>query len=177
MSASTLKSSQLRDVLIWLIRGTGAVIATLAAAVVLYFFGLCIIDAFQGKTGPLGWIGVLLAILITTVVMGLFFKVGWDMFRKLDLNAVANFAIISAVLVAIAFYSSLPPLPPQVVINYFGDNPFFHPFRDQVDHPANPSYRAVLSYLVCFIFYKLIKAYLLQNLGLAARSQEHVSEP
>ena len=152
--------------LLWLIRGTGIFIAGLAATIAIYFLGHCIVGAFRGETGTLGWIGVLLVILITTVVMGLFFKIGCDMFRRLDVNTVANFAFTFSILISVAFYHSLPAHPPQVVIDYFGNNPFFVPFRDQGSHPANPSYRAVLSYLVCFIFYKLIKAYLLQTLDL-----------
>src|ERR1700692_3929987 len=79
-------------VLIWLIRGTGALIAGASAIATIYFMCGIIGDATRGRMGSLGWVGVPIVILIVAVVLGLFFKIGYEMFRILNAITVANFA-------------------------------------------------------------------------------------
>jgi hypothetical protein len=59
----------------------------------------------------------------------------------------------------------LPPHLPKVINDYYAGNAFLAPFVDQGEH-SGPTYRAALSYIAFFIFYKLIKASLLKILNL-----------
>lgn len=112
------------------------------------------------------WFGLFFIPLTLAIILGLLFKVGNAMFRQVTTKTVADFAFTWSILIAVTFYHSLSQRLPKVVIDYFGNNPFFYPFRDQPAHPANPSYRAILAYIACYLFYKLIKAYLMQVLEL-----------
>ena len=87
------------------------------------------------------------------------------MWLRVDTTSVANFAFVLAMLLALGWYHLLPANLPKAVIDYFGDNPFFAPFREA---NPNPSYRAALSYLAFFGFYKLIKAFVVEKLRLDA---------
>jgi hypothetical protein len=146
-------------VLIYLIRGTGACITAVTALFALYLSIRCVIDAFRGEMGTAGWPGILFAVTVIVSVMGLISYVGYGMWLRVDESVLANFAFVFAFLLAVVWYHLLPTNLPRVIIDYFGNNPFFVPFRGS---NPNPSYRAALSYLAFFLFYKLIRAYLFQ---------------
>jgi len=158
-------AAQSHRALIYLIRGTGASVAGVMALAAIYFSILCVIGAVQGGMGALGWPGVFIAIAIITGVLGLISYVGYGMWLRVDTISVANFAFVFAMLLAVGWYHLLPANLPKAVIEYFWDNPFFYPFREP---NPNPSYRALLSYFAFFLFYKLIKACVVEKLRLNA---------
>jgi hypothetical protein len=151
--------------LIYLIRGTGVLVASAAALAAIYFSLHCFLDALRGEMGTLGWPGVFIAIGIIAGVLGVISHAGYGMWLWVDTTSVANFAFVFAMLLAVGWYHLLPANLPKAVIDYFGDNPFFAPFRES---NPNPSYKAALSYLAFFVFYKLIKAFVVQKLRMNA---------
>jgi hypothetical protein len=175
MPSTALPSSRPHAALIWLIRGAGALLAAIATLTAISYISYMVITAVRNGTGNLGWWGVLAAALVIAVLLGLIAKTGYDMFSKLNGITVTNFSFLFAALVALAWYHSLPTHLSKAMLDYFRSNPFLIPFADS--HGVTD--RSVVSYLAFFLFYKLIKAYLLQVLDLdpAQSSQKLLSPP
>jgi hypothetical protein len=145
----------------WMIRGTGALIALVSVvALGIMLFGV-ISEAIRnhGATLPLALIVLLL---VGGVLMTIFSR-GMRMWQKANESTDADFASVFALLLAVAWYHLLPVNLPKVVIDYFGNNPFFAPFRPG---QTGTSYRSILSFLAFYLFYRLIKAYLVQVFNL-----------
>jgi len=163
MPADTIPTSRLHSALSWLIRGTGASLAIGSMIAMVCFVGGMIIGAIRGETGTLGWIGAAIAILFVASFLGLVFKRGYNMFRKINAMTVADFSSVFALLLAMAWYHLLPPHLPQVIADFCARNAFLAPFSEQ---GRGLTYRGVFSFIAFFVFYKLIKAYLMQALDL-----------
>lgn len=162
-SAGAVPPAQRHLALIWLIRGTGALIALCSAiiafGIVAYQFERPDVDSWISRI--VCSVGVFLFVLL----FGFISKRGCDMSRKLNPITLADFSSVFALFVAVDWYQFLPPHLPKAVVDYFGSNPFFYPFDEQRS-PGGLTYRAALSYVAFFIFYKLIKASLLKILDL-----------
>lgn len=165
MSDPASPSSRSHAALVWLIRGTGALVAipsivfALGSVIVLPFFIIGTV-----RTGG-GWMEVGLMsglMLVGLLFYGVLAKVGYDMFRKVNGTTISNFAFIFSVLVARTLYYFLPVNYPRFVGDYVGNNPFF----EQGDGPGI-TYRVTLGFIVFLLFYNLIKPYLLRTLGLS----------
>jgi hypothetical protein len=149
------ESARRHFALVWLIRGTGVLLA-LCSAITAF-----IIVAGQFERPDIhSWASRILCsvgVACFVLVFGIISKIGCDMFRNLNTTTLANFSFTFAVLLATAWYHLLPPHLPKSIADYFASN-----------SPFVEDYRRFLSYIAFFLFYKLIKAYLMQNLGLNA---------
>jgi fumarate reductase subunit D len=174
MSDSAPQPSQSHAVLIWLIRGT-CVITAIFLAIFLLMIMVALPLGAIGKTiadvsNPWAYrITMAFSALTMVLLYGLIIKkVYCDNFRKniwnVNGDTVANFSIIFALLLAVDWYHLLPPHLPKVINDHL-----WIIFRDSSDK-VGPSYRYWWSFLAFFIFHKLIKACLLQNLGLNPRN-------
>jgi hypothetical protein len=142
MPATAFQPSQPHAALIWLIRGTGALIA-LCSTIIAF-----LVVAYQFKRPDIdGFISILFVLLL-----GFISKRGYDMFRRVDAATVSTFAFISAIIVAIAFYHILPEKIPQIVTDHIGGFLFMH--------------RSTVAVIAFFGFNKVIKAFLLRILEL-----------
>lgn len=159
MSGSAPQTAQSHAALIWLIRGTGAFIAGASAIAAVYFVCGIIIGAIRGQVGSLGPI----PILIVLIFFGIISKSGYYIFRNVNTTTVANFSFIFALLWAIDWHHFLPPRLPKGMADYCRHNPFLIPFANE---GPGPTYRYWLCLLAFYIFYKLIKAYLMRVLDL-----------
>lgn len=161
--------------LIWLIRGTYVITAIFAAILLLAIMvalpmgavGETITDASNSWAFRITMaFAVLTTILLFGLIMKKVFYEGFRKdFRKVNTDSVANFSSIFALLLAIDWYLVLPPHLPKAIVDYFGSNPFFYPFDEQRS-PGGPTYRGMLSFVAFYIFFRLIKAYLMHILDL-----------
>ena len=149
----------------WLIRWTGALLAVASTGMAIFL--LCAIVIRQVSEGLFRW-EILLAILMAVLFCGFFAfaaKRGYDMFRKLNTVIVADFSFVFALVVAVGWSNSLPLLLPKAIAEYCAGNAFFYPFLKQ---GPGPTYRYYLGLVAFIVFYKLIKAWVLQTLELNA---------
>jgi hypothetical protein len=169
MPAVATEPTQKHPALIWLIRGTGALIAIPSVLMLVVGLVMGVISLFH-RTGIQGWL-MALFLLLPVITFGTTCLVGYCMWRRIDKTTVANFAFIFAVLVARTFYYSLPPHLPKVINEHLW---IF--FRDQGDRPGF-TYRGFWAFLVFILFYNLIKACLMQTLELNASSSSQNLPP
>jgi hypothetical protein len=149
------------------IRLTRAVLAVILAIGVCYFFGCLLVTTLHGQPPSVnfGWFGVPLFVLGSLALMwllGVIFwlsaKSGYDMWRKVDKIAAANFASVFALFAARVFHYFLPGHLPPAVNEHLSVH-FRDPFNDR-------GTRMLWTWLALYLFYKLIKACLLQILEL-----------
>ena len=168
MSASAQQSAQPHAALIWLIRGTGALMVIPSAILILFTVVVMPILIIINPHRPtIDWMQI--GIGASLLIMGLLFygfiaKVGYDMFRKVDAIAVSNFAFIFSILTARALYHLLPLSLPKTLSGYVCDDAPFLAKGQQL----GISYRATLAFFAFFIFYYIVKAFLLRILELNA---------
>ncbi len=162
MAEITFPYSRKQAAIRGLIRGAGAMMAGASAVIMLYLLGVMARGAFHGEDGKLGWIGWLLSSLVVIILFGLFIQRGYRMYQTITPSLVADFASIVALIFAVAWYHILPPHLPAVVVDYFSRDAAL---ASLVEPGPGPSYRGLLAILAFHIFFKLIKAYLLQVLG------------
>jgi hypothetical protein len=147
MTSSAPASTRAHRLLQGLIRGTGALIAGVSVIAIVYFVCGIMVDAIHGRMGSLGWIGLFIAILIAGIVLGLFFKIGYEMFQKLNAITVANFVFTLSIVFGWDFYHLL--LLSRVPNRVTG-------FDE----------RQSITFIACYFFYRITKAILLRVLGL-----------
>ena len=168
MPASALQPSRPHPALIWLIRGTGAIIAIPSAMLILFAVVVMPIMIIINPHRPaIGWmqIGIGFSIMILGLLFyGFIAKVGYDMFRKVNAATIANFSFIFSFLTAYTLYHVLPSNLPKFLADHVGKDAIFF---GQGTGPEI-SYRATLAFLAFLIFYHVIKAYLLRVLELNA---------
>ncbi|MCE0497916.1 MAG: hypothetical protein LV481_08240 [Methylacidiphilales bacterium] len=166
MPAAALQPSRPHVALIWLIRGTGAVIAipsAMAICFIVVVFPILIIINHHPSTS--GWmqIGIGFAIMFLGLPFyGLIAKFGYDMFREVKATTIANFSFIFSFLTAYALYHLLPLSLPKILADYMEN---YLPLLGQGGGPGF-SYRLALAIIGFFILYSVVKAYLLRVLEL-----------
>ena len=104
--------------------------------------------------GPVFTIIMLISVGVIMVVNGFFAKAGYDMFRRVDATAVANFAFIYAAIFARILYLILPTDLPKII----------HALWENA--PAPIFHRGFLAFVAFFILWHLIKSTLLRILDL-----------
>ena len=157
--------------LVRLVRGTsfaanvfGVIVLLLIWVVpgILFFEAVTDASNFEGYRITRFFFGLALILFYGFIVKRIY-----DSFRKYrwELNArtVANFSSLFALFWAIDWYHILPAYLPNAIADYCRSHPQLAPFAEQ---GPGFSYRAVLSFIAYFVFYKLIKAYLMRILDL-----------
>jgi len=156
MPASASQPSKPHAALIWLIRVTYIVTAIFAvilllAVMVALPFGV-IFHAIADGSNPSGYrISIALCGMVLIFIYGVIVKQSYHNipknFWKVNADTAANFAIVFALLLAVDSHQFLPP------------------------------HRTYLSYIVFFVFYKLLKTYLFQILDLKITNPPKSSPP
>jgi hypothetical protein len=168
MPASAPQPAQPHAALIWLIRGTGAILAIPSAMLIIFAVVVMPIMIIINPHRPaFGWmeIGIGFSIMILGLLFyGFIAKIGFDMFRKVNATTIANFAFIFSFLTAHTLYHVLPLNLPNFLVDHVGKDAIFF---GQGTGPEI-SYRATLAFFAFLIFYNVLKAYLLRVLELNA---------
>jgi hypothetical protein len=144
MPASAPQPTQPHAALIWLIRGTGVLIAGLSSYALVAT--ICAmpkyVDHFMAQGAIWTVSGFCSGLLILLLEVG-FVRFGYHMFRKVDVGGVAIFSLIFALLLAIVLHHFLPVNAPHALIH-----------------------RSTLSFITFFLFYTLSNWYLIRILDL-----------
>lgn len=150
------------------IRRTRGGLAIIFAISACYFFGCLLVATLHGQplfSVSFGWFGVPLFVLgslallwLLGVIFGLVAKKGYDMWRRVDKITVADFASVFALFAARVFHYFLPAHLPSAVNEHLWPH-FRDPFNDR-------GARMLWTWLALYLFYKLIKAYLMRTLEL-----------
>ena len=160
------------------IRRTGAALAVIFAISACYFWGCLVVTASRGQPefSNFGWFGSPLIVLgslallwLLGFVFYLFITRGYAMWRRIDKITVADFASVFALLAASVFRYFLPVHLP----NFVNDHLWVairDPFSDR-------GVRSSWFLLAIYVFYKLIKAYLFQILGLNSSAPQDPTPP
>jgi hypothetical protein len=160
------------------IRRTGIALAVIFSISACYFFGCLVVTASQGQPqfSNFGWFGVPLYVLgmlallwLLGFVFWLFVTKGYDMWRKIDKITVADFASVFAFVAACVFRYFLPVHLPNFVNDHL-----WVAIRDPFSHIGS---RSSWFLLAIYVFYKLIKAYLFQILGLNSSPPQNPTPP
>ena len=167
MSDTTSQANQRRLVYARLIHGTGALLAVASVVMALCSIVEMIIGTIHGGTGTLGSFGALFAILIVGLFFGVIFITGRRMYKDINKNTISDFAFLFAVFIAVIFYHSLPVHFPEVIANYFGYN--------STATQNDLTYRNVWAFVTWYLFWRLIKSYLMQVFELGAVSAPNPS--
>jgi hypothetical protein len=155
--------------LVWLVRGTSFVANVFGVIVLLFIWVVPVMLFFKAVTDASNSEGYRITMFFFGLVLALFYgfivKRIYDSFRKCrwELNAktVANFSSLFALFLAIDWYHILPAHLPKLIADYCRSHPPLVPFAEE---GPGFTYRAVLSFIAFFVFYKLIKAELMRIL-------------
>ena len=149
------------------IRRTRVVLAVIFVISACYFFGCLLVATLQGQpqsSATFGWLGAPLFVLGTLALLwmlGAIFllisKRGYDMWLRVDKITVSDFASVFALFAARVFHYFLPTHLPEAIKDHV-----WLIFRD----PGDKGSRMLWTWLALYVFYKLIKAPLMQILDL-----------
>jgi hypothetical protein len=150
------------------IRRTGIALAVIFTICGCYFFVRAFIAVTHDQplfSANFGWLGDPLFVLgslallwLLGTIIRLLIKRGYDMWRRVDKTVVAVFAAIFALFAARVFHYLLPAHLPKAINDHLWPH-FRDPFNDR-------GARMLWTWLALYLFYKLIKACLLQILEL-----------
>jgi hypothetical protein len=149
MSASAPQPAQSHAALIWLVRGTGVLIAIPSAYILIETIWALprMVHGLMSETLVEKISKFCMMLLILLFEVG-FLRIGYGMFRKVDAGAVTIFAFIFSFLTAVAFHHFLLRAP------FLGHHSVWWPW----------SYRATLSLIAFLALQRVTKAYLLRVL-------------